>query len=73
MKKRWMFIIAELAAMIIIEVIRKLQYRKDRLSRSPEWVREKNRKEYEESRPDPRQYHASYKFEPPPLSSKERK
>ena len=75
MKKRWMFLIAELAAMIIIEVIRKLQYRKEsrknRLTGSPEWVRERNRKELEEMKPDPAEYHSTYKFEPPPFPRKD--
>ena len=66
MKKRWMYLIAELAAMVILAVINKLQYRKDRrrgLASSPDWVREKNRKEYEESRPNPSEFHPSYRFE----------
>lgn len=85
MRKRWMFIIAELAAMIIIQLIKKFQYRgrDEQLPRGSKvrrikglpviglgWLRRKDAKEAKELAEDPADYHSTYQFVPKPLDRK---
>ncbi len=80
MKKRWMFLIAELIAMVVIQIMNKLQYRDRRSNTLPRgskvrrigglpvinfgWLKRKDDKETEELTSDPEAFHETYRFVP---------
>ena len=80
MKKRWMFLIAELIAMVVLQLVSKFQYRdrrEDALPRGSKvrrirglpvinfgWLKRKDAKETKELAVDPEEFHSSYRFVP---------